>query len=118
MAKKKVAAGKLFTHYLNEIGQEMTEVGEFDGQPVMISKIEKMCRNMWKYALGYEEEEEVKEGTRISVKRAPDKAMMVILYDRMEGKAAPAKELGSKKRVTAADKVTEESKKRIAAGGK
>ena len=115
----KAAAKKMFTHYLNEIGQEETEhYTDEDNQMIMCTKIEKMCRNMWNFALGFKDKVKADDGTEINVTHAPDRGMMVILYDRLEGKAAPTRDVSTGKRVTAADKVTEQTKKRIEAGGK
>ena len=110
----KKRAGRLLSGYLRIIAQEETEFiksgnGEDDR---MASKAEQLARQMWKMALGYEEIIEDSDGNKKTVKHPPDRSMVALLYDRVEGKATPSDE-GEKDPVTIADKVTEQGVSRI-----
>jgi len=110
----KARAGRLLSEFLRRIAQEKTECTEGtaleDG--VMITKAEAMARAMFKIALGYEEPIISKDGVSIVKKVKPSAGMMALIFDRMEGRAAPTNSNEDKKR-TLPKKVSAENKKRM-----
>jgi hypothetical protein len=100
---KLTAAGRLLTRHLIQVGQEKTESNGFDdkGSSRQITKIEALARLMWKLAFGYEEEVRklTKDGKLALVKKiiAPDKTLIALIYDRLEGKVNASEEEGGKK---------------------
>jgi len=128
MAKRKTkeTANRLLTRFLDSVSREETELVEDpDSGARMASKCEAMARLMFKMALGYKETVEqdiVKEGKKtgvidIEVIHKPDKQMIALVYDRLEGRAVPAED-ASKHKSSIADKVSNEGAKRIAQAGK
>ena len=116
MAKSKVSI--MLTKLLREIGDERTEffdkdaglVGPDAGQRkerVLISKAEALARKIWAMALGKKTDESILE-TGI-----PDRSAASLIFDRLEGKAKPVADDPGKKKVTAAEKVSEQAKNRI-----
>lgn len=103
---KKTRAGKLLSGCLKMIAEEVTEFDTTSDR--MISKAEALSRIIWRDALGYEEID--KSG--ITHIHRPDKACIGIVFDRIEGRAQTAISEGDGK-LTAADKVSEQGKKRI-----
>jgi len=128
MAKRKTkeTANRLLTRFLDSVSREETELVEDpDSGARMASKCEAMARLMFKMALGYKETVEqdiVEEGKKtgvidIEVIHKPDKQMIALVYDRLEGKAVPAED-ASKHKSSIADKVSNEGVKRIEQAGK
>jgi hypothetical protein len=71
---------------------------------------------MWDIALGKPTVVvDKKTGARVEVKNNPDKMMMSLIYERMEGRAPLAQEDGSKREI--ADRVDEQAKSRIEQAG-
>ena len=122
MAKKKITskhglqikAGQLLSQFLRKIAQEETELVTTDGEDKMATKAEAMARLMWRMALGYTEEKMQTNGIK-EIIHPPDRAMIGLLFDRIEGRAPLMTETGKKR--TIADKVSEQGKKRIAKAG-
>ena len=110
----KARAGRMLSEFLRRIAQEKTECTEGtaleDG--VMVTKAEAMARAMFKIALGYEETVVSKGGVSIVKKVKPSAGMMALIFDRMEGRAAPSNE-GDKEKRTLPKKVSAENKKRL-----
>ena len=110
-------AGKLLSRYIRIIAEEESEVIFVEGEDRMATKAEAMARKMWKIALGWTETVIPGDGAMpYEVEHAPDQKMMALLYDRMEGRAQAATE-DDASRPSAAAKVTEQSKSRIAQAG-
>jgi hypothetical protein len=106
MAKSKM--GKMLSEHLRLIGDEQTEfLKDADGDDTMISKIEMLARKVWAMALGKKVAESCLESG------VPNASAANTIFDRLEGKAKPVADDPSKKNITAADKVTQESKNRI-----
>ena len=103
-------AGKLLTAFIREIAEEETEV-LLDNEDKMVTKAEALARLIWKKALGYKEVNIVK-GQPIDTIYHPDKGCMGLIFDRMEGKAPAALDEGDEK-LTVAERVSEQGKKRI-----
>lgn len=106
-------AGKLLSGYIRQIAEELTEVIEDpkSGEDRMASKAEALARLIWKKALGWKEVNIV-GGEPVETSYAPDKYLMGLLFDRMEGKAPPTMVEGDEK-LTVAERVSEQGKKRI-----
>jgi hypothetical protein len=106
----KMRAGTLLSSFLRKIAQESTElVADPNQGDRMATKAEALARLMWKMALGYKEED-VKTGKAVIVH--PDKGMMSLLFDRIEGRASMSGDLNPNKR-TVADRISEQSKDRL-----
>ena len=103
-------AGMLLSQFIRSIALEKTELVKIDGEDQMATKAEALARLVWKKALGYTEQK-AEEGSLIDYYHAPDKTMIGLLWDRMEGRAPLMNpEKGNKR--TIADKVSEQGKKR------
>jgi len=112
----KTKAGKLLTRYLEIIAEEKTEmIKGADGEDRMATKAEALARLIWKRALGYTEQD-VKAGGLVDIVHQPEQSKIGIIFDRIEGKAPMAGE-DTKGKITAAEKVSEVGKKRIADAG-
>lgn len=114
----KTKAGLLLSKFLREIAAEQTELckGE-DGEDRMVTKAEALARLVWRKALGYTETvqyHDAKTGNLGEEKlvHSPDKAMMHLLFDRIEGKT-PSLDSGKNNPLTIADRVSQEGKNRI-----
>ncbi len=107
-------AGQLLSQYLREISEEETELihDPNSGEDRMATKAEALARRIWQDALGYSEQVKAKEGGFIDLIHPPNRAAQSILFDRVEGRAPASVNEGDKK-ITAAEKVTEQVQKRI-----
>ena len=113
MAKKNshMKTGRMLTQLLLSIGDEKGEVSIETGR--VITKHEKLARTMWSLALG----KPTTDGDGNEVVRPPDKDMIKLIYERIEGRIGNAAETDEK--MSVADRVTEQARKRIAnVGGK
>lgn len=110
-AKKK--AGKILTDAINEIAKEKTEcIKNEDGEDIMVSKVQALARLIWHSALGYSKM--VLEGvTSTEINFPPSLAHQNILLDRMVGKVSEDKSPKKDEKGKLADKISEESVKRI-----
>jgi hypothetical protein len=124
--KSKATANRLLTKYLDQVSKEETELFDDPDSGVrMASKAEAMARLMFKMALGYKEVVEndvIVQGKKTGVVETdithkPDKGMIALIYDRLEGRATTAED-ATKRKSTIADKVSNEGVKRIAQAGK
>ena len=115
----KIRAGRLLSQWLRDIAGEETElVVDPEHGDRMGTKAEAIARTMFKMAIGFEEEvEEVdakgKPYVR-TVKHSPDKTMIQLIWERLEGKAVPA-DIGDEHKHTVADRITDMGKSRIEA---
>lgn len=110
-------AGQLLSAYLREISNEETEMVRVDGVDTMVTKAEALARNIWRDALGYTEMKKDKDGNLIELVHVPIRAAQCIVFDRIEGRAPASMSEGADK-LTAAERVSEQSVKRIAKAGK
>jgi len=116
MAKKKPLkikkAGQLLSQFIRSIALEETElIKGADGEDQMASKAEALARLMWQRALGYVEQR-IEKGGLVDITHPPDKVLMSMIFDRMEGRAPLMNpEKGNKR--TIADRVSEQGKKRL-----
>ena len=103
-------AGMLLSQFIRSIALEKTELVKVDGEDQMASKAEALARLVWKKALGYTEQKVIK-GDLTDVNYPPDRTMIALLWDRMEGRA-PLMNPDKKDRRSIADRVSEQGKKR------
>jgi len=109
---KLTKAGQLLSQFIRSIALEETELIKDDNnEDKMATKAEALARLMWKKALGYTEQKII-DGELIDNIYPPDRTMMAMIFDRMEGRA-PLMNPEKKDRRTIADKVSEQGKKRI-----
>ena len=105
-------AGKLLSSFIRQIAEEKTELlKDPSGDDKMITKAEGLARLIWKKALGYKETQVIK-GELTDIYHHPDKYLMGLLFDRIEGKAPLMIGEGDDK-ITATERVSEQGKKRI-----
>lgn len=107
----KARAGRMLSEFLRRVLQEKTELSKDSvlDEDVMITKGEAMARTMVQIALGYSEEN-IKTGKTIVHK--PSAGMIALIWDRVEGRAAPTN-LNEDKKRTLPKKVSAENKKRL-----
>ncbi len=110
-SKAKQRAGMILSGLLRDIAEEKTELGGTVDDPAMISKAEALARLIWKKGLGWTEQIH-RDNELVDIEHPPDRVYVGMLLDRLEGRVA-AIETGGKERRTVADKVGEQSKKRI-----
>ena len=118
---KKIAAGKLLSKFIREIAEEIHDnplVKAIGEEAVMVTKAEALARYMWKAALGYSEDVDVldKQGKKTGIRpefHRPDKTFIGMIWDRMEGRAAMIDAKSSSDKASLAERVSEQSKKRL-----
>jgi hypothetical protein len=101
----KARAGRLLSHHLRVIAQEDTELGP-EGD--MVTKAEALARTMFKLALG----SKVVDKNGVEIISVPDRGMIALIWDRIEGRAAQT-DTSDDKRMTLPKKVSAENKKRL-----
>lgn len=106
----KQRAGIMLSTKLREIAQEKTELIDGPDGECMGTKVEALTRLMWKMALGYTETN-IKGDVAVEKIVGPDRGMMQLIWDRMEGRAAPVNDNLQKKRKLPA-KVSDANKER------
>lgn len=102
-------AGLLLSSSLRTIAQEATEFIKDPEGDRMVTKAEALARLMWKMALGWTEKN---IGTGIVTVHAPDRGMMSLIFDRVEGRAVPVNSALGKRRPLP-NRVSDENKKRL-----
>ena len=109
----KSKARRLLSRYIREIGdQAVVPIGDAgeDSGVRRATRAEALARKMWEMAEGYTEE--CKDGKKGKV-HPPDKAMIAIIIDRMEGKVPTIDAKDQKPKASVADRVGEQSRLRI-----
>ena len=101
-------AGVMLSTKLREILQEKTELIDSPDGECLGTKAEALARLMVKLALGYKE---VDRKTGVEKTVGPDRGMIQLVWDRVEGRAAAANENLKKKRKLPA-KVSDANKER------
>ena len=106
-------AGKLLSAFVRQIAEEKTEmvVDPDSGEDRMATKAEALARLIWRKALGWTEQR-IENGVPIDYYHHPDKSLMGLLFDRIEGKAPLTIGEGDEK-ITVAERVSEQGVKRI-----
>lgn len=113
----KQRAGLILSSMMRSIAEEVTELNKgTDSEDKMISKAEALARLVWKKALGYTDQV-VTNGELVDREYPPDRVYVGMLLDRLEGRVA-AVESGKKEKRTVADRIGDQSKKRINAAAK
>jgi len=117
---KKIVAGKLLSKFIREILTETHDdplVKARGEDAVMVTKAEAIARHVVKSALGYWEEEDVfTKGVKTGVKNVyhkPDKSLIHLVWDRMEGRVGQADTKGDSDKASLAERVSEQGKKRL-----
>jgi len=103
---KRVATVEI-TRLIRERGNEFHTVDD-EGNP--LTRLQALALLIWQKALGYTEIDG-KTGTEIV--HSPDRGFITTIYDRLDGKMAPAIANNGKKKATVADRVEEQSKRRL-----
>ncbi len=102
---------RLVSQFIRKISTEQTElVNDPEQGGILVTKAEALARIIWKKALGYTETKIDSNGS-VEIDHEPDKGYVNLVFDRLEGTAGPV--VGGANKRTTAQKVTEESKKRI-----
>lgn len=112
-------AGQLLSKWLRQIAEEKTEFAkgeDSNGEDRMVTKAEAIARLIWKKALGYSEIAVNSKGVEVTENHPPDRTMINLLLDRIEGRAPMSTDMGKKKR-SIADRVGEQGKERIKKAG-
>ena len=115
---KQTKAGLILTGIIRDIAEEPTEFlkGKDGSEDRMVTKAEALARMIWLRALGYTEKKVNGKGDDVEVTHAPDRVYVGMILDRMEGRVPQSLVEGDEK-LTAADKVSEQGKSRIAKAG-
>lgn len=103
----KRAATVEITRLIRERGNEFHTVDD-EGNP--LTRLQALALLIWKKALGWTETDP-KTGTEII--HNPDRGFITMVYDRLDGKMAPAVADNGKKKATLSDRVGEQSKRRL-----
>ena len=103
----KRAATVEITRLIRERGNEFHTVDD-DGNP--LTRLQALALLVWKKALGWTETDP-KTGTETI--HSPDRGFITMIYDRLDGKMAPAVADTGRKKATLSDKVEEQSKRRL-----
>lgn len=107
----KLVAAKELTKMIKQIGMEAhTYIDDdtLDGRPV--SKFETLARLVWDRALGCTVKD-VKTGEEVVFH--PDKGFINMIWERVEGKVAPAASNSGKEKATLSSRIKEQSKRRL-----
>jgi hypothetical protein len=115
LKNEKTKASKQLTSKLKEILAEDTEVEMLNGDPVIVTKAEKLARTMVRMALGYKEEVERKlDGNTVKdeIVHCPNAGMIALVYDRVEGRIpiAQVEDPGTR---TLGERVSEQGQRRL-----
>lgn len=93
---------------ITKLGNEAYTLSD-DGTP--LTRFEALAKLVWDMALGYKTKD---PKTDVETIHFPDKSFITMIYDRMEGKVPLATSVkGDKDRVSAAKKVSEQTKSRL-----
>ena len=109
---RQTRAGKLLSSFIRTIAEEKTEsISDPDAGGKIVTKAEALARLIWKRALGWTEFRVEGDGAK-DIVHPPDKYLMALLFDRMEGRAPAAVDEGDEK-LSVSERVSEQGKKRI-----
>lgn len=103
----KRAATVEITRLIRERGNEFHTVDD-EGNP--LTRLEALALLVWQKALGWTETD---GKTGVETVHSPDRGFITMIYDRLDGKMAPAIADNGKKKATLSDKVEEQSKRRL-----
>lgn len=111
----KIKAGRMLSQYLKEMADEVTEFipGDKDREDRWVTKGEALSRSIWKFALGWKEMVLNKKKNVVEeVIHKPDKSMIHMIFDRMEGKV-PVTGGSARKKIPVDQRMVEQHKKRL-----
>lgn len=103
----KKAATVEITRLIRERGNEFHTVDD-EGNP--LTRLEALALLIWKKALGFKE---IDPKTGTETIHSPDRGFVAMIYDRLDGKMAPAIADTGRKKATLSDRVAEQSKRRL-----
>ncbi len=106
--KNRANASKLVSKYLEEIAKEEEAFIEDGDGGRMGTKAEALGRLIWKYALGYTEED---PKTGVIVIHVPSLSHLKILLDRIEGRVTDVSATKAKKGI--AERIQEQTKSKL-----
>jgi len=108
---KTTKASRLLSRYIREIANEAVmplEDADAENGIRMATRAEALARKLWQMAEGYSENIDGK----IKV-HAPDKAMIAVLLDRMEGRVPTIDAKDQKPKASVAERVGDQSRNRM-----
>ena len=97
----KVPTGAILTRHLKMLAHEI-ETTNAKGD--IVTKAEALAALIWKYALGFEEEDP--DNKDLKIRRRPEQWAIYLVYERLEGRT-PMAEADDAHKGTAAQKVTD-----------
>jgi hypothetical protein len=103
----KCAATVEITRLIRERGNEFHTVDD-EGNP--LTRLEALALLIWKKALGWTE---IDGKTGTETVHSPERGFITMIYDRLDGRVAPAVADSGKKKATLSDRVGEQSKRRL-----
>lgn len=103
----KRAATVEITRLIRERGNEFHTVDD-EGNP--LTRLQALALLIWKKALGYTDTD---PKTGAETIHSPDRNFVAMIYDRLDGKMAPAIADRGKGKATLSDRVAEQSKRRL-----
>jgi hypothetical protein len=108
--KKRI--NRLITDFIKQVAIEEVCIEDADtAENVVITKAEALARQIWDRALGVYKELDLKTG---KIKTPPpDKAMIQLIMDRMEGKVADAPKTKDKDAESIPDMISRKNKERL-----
>lgn len=101
------AATVELTKFIKEIGSEFHTVDD-EGRP--LTKVESLARLVWNKALGYREKDVESDK---EIVHYPDRAFIGMLWDRLEGRVAPAVQSKDGGKAKLSERIGEQSKRRL-----
>ena len=109
-AGEKARAGVLLSSFIRSISQEETVIENEDGTPKKVMKAEALARQIWDRALGTYRYVEELTG---KIKRPlPDRSMIDLIFNRMEGTAGTLDDT-KKRHESLPDKMSRQNKERV-----
>ena len=105
-------ASRMLSHYIRQIADEKVkplEDADAEGGVRMATRAEALARQIWQRAEGYTEH--LKEGKEKT--HAPDKAMVTLLIERMEGRVPTIDAKDQKPKASVAERVSEQARQRM-----
>lgn len=103
-------ATNILTEHIKRLGSESITIND-EGDP--ITRFAVLAKLVWDKALGYREEIKLDGGEIEVTVHKPDKGFIGMIFDRTEGRVAPVVADDSKKKVSLADRIGEQSKVRL-----
>ena len=101
-------ATNILTEHLKRLGSENVSIEDKSD-----TRFEALAKLVWDKALGYREEIKLGNGEIETTIHKPDRGFIGMIFDRTEGRVAPVAADDSKKKVSLADRIGEQSKVRL-----